>query len=110
MSLQAEICHRFNSEFVPCAQDEKLGIALATMHLLPLNALRHPQDKGTCGWFVWGGDSLPTDEDFFQPLHVLHIGEHAPSMVPYLGLAPGWRVLLAPGHEDVWFDPSLLLR
>jgi hypothetical protein len=31
-----------------------------------------------------------------------------PALVPYLGLAPGWRVLLAPSHIDVWYDPMLL--
>ena len=25
-----------------------------------------------------------------------------------LGLGPGWRFLIAPGHEDVWFDANLL--
>ncbi|OLT22119.1 hypothetical protein BJF81_13360 [Ornithinimicrobium sp. CNJ-824] len=25
-----------------------------------------------------------------------------------LGVAPGWRFLIAPGYEDVWCDPSLL--
>ena len=29
-------------------------------------------------------------------------------VLPYLGLAPGWRFLLAPGHVDVWFDPATL--
>jgi hypothetical protein len=23
-------------------------------------------------------------------------------------LGPAWRFLIAPGYEDVWFDPSLL--
>jgi hypothetical protein len=27
---------------------------------------------------------------------------------PYLALPPGWRFLLAPGYEDVWYDPTLL--
>jgi hypothetical protein len=26
----------------------------------------------------------------------------------YLGLAPGWRFLVAPGYKDVWFDAKLL--
>ena len=31
------------------------------------------------------------------------------STLPYLGLAPGWRFLIAPGYEDVWYDEKLLL-
>ncbi len=30
------------------------------------------------------------------------------SIVPYLGLAPGWGVVLAPNYEDVWYDEKLL--
>jgi hypothetical protein len=26
----------------------------------------------------------------------------------YLALPAGWRFLLAPDHEDVWFDVNLL--
>jgi len=29
-------------------------------------------------------------------------------MEPYLARPPGWRVLLAPGQEDVWYDGTLL--
>jgi hypothetical protein len=29
-------------------------------------------------------------------------------MAPYLALPPGWRFLIAPDYEDVWFDESLL--
>jgi hypothetical protein len=28
--------------------------------------------------------------------------------VKYFGLEPGWRFLLAPGYEDVWYDATLL--
>jgi hypothetical protein len=31
-------------------------------------------------------------------------------IVKYLGLAPGRRFLISQGHEDVWFDESLLQR
>lgn len=48
------------------------------------------------------------DTGFFQPLHRAHISELCPQVVPYLGLPPGWRFLIADGYEDVWFDPSLL--
>jgi hypothetical protein len=34
--------------------------------------------------------------------------ESCPEIVKYFGLGPGWRFLVAPGHEDVWFDPILL--
>jgi hypothetical protein len=107
LSSQAAICEEFGSLFVPPDEDEHLGIALATLSQLPLNALRHPRESGTCGWYIWGGE-LSEDPNFFQSLHVHHLVSNAPSLVPYLALAPGWRVLLAPGQTEVWYDPALL--
>jgi hypothetical protein len=36
------------------------------------------------------------------------VAEWCPAVLPYLELPPGWRFLIALGHEDVWEDPSLL--
>jgi hypothetical protein len=104
---QLDACKRFGSVYLPPSADEHLGIALSSLGKLPLNALRHPPESGTCGWYVWGGE-FSDDPEFFQSLHVLHMPAHAAPLVPYLALAPGWRVLLAPGQVDVWYDPALL--
>lgn len=90
------------------APTDKVGIALHTLHLLPLNGLRHPPEAGTCGWYIWGGEEPSDAPEFFQPLHVEHLAARCPAALPYLGLPPGYRFLLAPGREDVWFDGSLL--
>lgn len=108
MPSQLDICREYGSPFEPPREDEKLGVAIATLQLAPLNALRHPPEYGTCGWYVWGGETLPQDPEFFHPLHVYDLGSHAPQLVPFLALAPGWRVLLAPGQIEAWHDPSLL--
>ena len=106
---QQEVCHRFRVDHFPAASTETLGIALNVRNgLVPLNGLRHPPDRGTCGWFVWAGETFSEAEDFFEPLHVAHVPEWAPAILPYLGLPPGWRFLIAPGYEDVWFDDALL--
>jgi hypothetical protein len=73
-----------------------------------LNALRHSPEGDTSGWYIWGGERLLDEPEFFKPLHVSHLAEYCPSLLPYIGLAPGWRVVLASGHEDVWYDQSLL--
>lgn len=104
---QISLCARFKSEVVPAEPNLKLGIALATLDFLPLNASRHLQENGTCGWYIYGGE-YSSAPDFYQPLHVAHLSEYCPKILPYLALAPGWRVLLAPGYEDVWFDESCL--
>lgn len=107
-SEQRTVCGRFGSEVVPCDPQLKLGIALGTLHLLPLNALRHRQENGTCGWYIYGGE-YSSDPDFYKALHVAHIDEYCPAIVPYLALAPGWGVVLAPEYEDVWFDERIAL-
>ena len=104
---QLEMCEQLGSLFQPPAEDDRLGVALDTLSQLPLNALRHRPEHGTCGWYIWGG-AYSNDPAFFQPLHVHHLVEHVPQLVPYLALAPGWRVLLAPNQEDVWYDLALV--
>lgn len=103
-----DICARYGSEFSPPELSQKLGIALGSLHALPLNALRHPPENGTCGWYIWGGTEMSQDTEFFQPLHASHLAKYCPSVLPFLALAPGWRVLLAPEQIDVWFDENLL--
>lgn len=94
---------------MPPAAGSKVGIARAVgSGLQPLNGLRHPEQNGTCGWYLWAGEELSEASDFFEPVHIEHVGERCPEVLPYLGLAPGWRFLIANGHEDVWYDPSLL--
>lgn len=105
---QQDVCRRFGAKFDPPRAESKVGIALQTHGQLPLNALRHPPEADTCGWYVWWGDTLSWGPAFFQPLHVEHLSDRCPEILPYLALAPGWRVQVAPGHEDVWYDANLL--
>jgi hypothetical protein len=106
---QREICRRIGAAFVPPAAGSKLGIARAVgaVHL-PLNGLRHPVEGETCGWYVWAGEALFDAPDFFQPMHIEHVSSRCHEILPYLGLAPGWRFLIADGYEDMWYDSSLL--
>lgn len=76
--------------------------------MLPLNGLRHAADGDTIGWYIWAGEELSQDPDFFEPVHVAHLAELCPAALPFLGLPPGWRFLVAGEHVDVWEDRSLL--
>lgn len=106
---QRDVCQRFATKYMPPEAGEKVGIALASLGIAPLHALRILPENGISGWYIHGGE-LSKDADFYQPLHVAHLYERCPSIVPYLALPPGWRVLLAPDYEDVWFDQELLRR
>lgn len=94
---------------VPSPASLKVGVAeSARQGLLPVHGLRLAPEGDTTGWYVWAGDELSEDDDFFKPLCVKHLSDWCPAVIPYLGLPPGWRFVLAPGHEDVWFDEGLL--
>ena len=105
---QLDICRDFRCEFVATPQESKLGIALRTVGNSPVNGLRHPAEKHTNGWYIWWGTELSQAADFFSPLHTSHVQEYCPEVLPYLGLPPGYRFLIAGGHVDVWFDAELL--
>jgi hypothetical protein len=106
-SEQREVGCRYGSDIVVCDHAMKVGIALATIDRSPLNALRHPVLCDATGWFIWGGE-LSTDDNFFQPMHASHLFGVVPRLIPYLALAAGCRVLLAPDQTDVWHDPQLI--
>jgi hypothetical protein len=106
---QQEICKKYNAPFVNAPWDLKVGIALNVKDgIQPINGLRHTPEGDTTGWYIWAGEKFFQDPDFFVPLHVEHLDEWCPGIIKYLGLAPGWRFLIAPSYEDVWQDPALL--
>jgi hypothetical protein len=87
----------------------KLGIALSTLGLGPVNGLRHNPENSTNGWYIWCAGEMPQDDDFFSPLHFEHIEEYLPGVREYLDLPPGFRFLIdSSGYEDVWYDGGLL--
>lgn len=102
------MCVRHGSEFVGAPGDAIAGIADNVQPgAWPVNGLRHRLGS-TSGWFIWAGEEQSDADDFFKPTHLAHLAERCPDAMPYLGLAPGFRFLIAPGHEDVWIDIELL--
>ncbi len=109
LAAQLAMCARFGVQHASALPNTTLGVAQdALAGRLPLNGLRHPQQGDANGWFIWAGEELSQEHDYFAPMHAGHLGVLCPSVVPYLGLPPGWRFLIAPDHEDVWFDEALL--
>lgn len=107
--LQKELCRKYEAEFLSSPTDLKVGIANNVREgVVPINGLRHPPEGDTTGWYIYAGEELSDDPGFFKPLHVEHLDDWCPQIKKYLGLAPGWRFLIAGDYEDVWFDESLL--
>jgi hypothetical protein len=106
---QRRTAELWRAEFVATSGGDIVGISRNVREgALPINGLRHPPAGEASGWYIWAGGEPSASDDFFVPLHAAHLDEWCPEVLRYLGLAPGWRFQIAPGHEDVWFDPSLL--
>ena len=107
--LQMNLCSRYGAEYLPSPSNFKVGISENVRDQIdPINGLRHPPKGDTTGWYIYAGEVLSDDPEFFLPLHVAHVKDWCPQVGKYLGLAPGWRFLIAADFEDVWFDDSLL--
>ena len=105
---QRSLCSRSTAEFVSTAPNDKIGFARSTVGRQPINGLRHPTTPGTSGWYIWCGESFSESPDFFDPQHARHFYEDMPDASHFLGLAPGYRFLLAGAYLDVWYDQKLL--
>ena len=91
-----EICAAYGSAFVPPDPLDKVAVALNTLDQPPLNARRVSPERGICGWYIWGGEGggRARTPGFFQTLPVAHLFERCPQVIPFLALAPGWRLQL----------------
>jgi hypothetical protein len=70
--------------------------------------MRIQPGEGTNGWFLWCGNELSDDANFYAPLHVEHLADYLPEVIPYLHLPPGYRFQIdRQGYEDVWFESAL---
>ena len=105
---QREVCELNGTDFVEAPDDKLVGLSEAAIAgQLPLYGLRHPQEAGTTGWYIWAGE-YSDRPDFFKPLHVQHLSELCQRSIKFLGLPPGWRFSVGEDYEDVWFDQHLL--
>ena len=108
LAAQDHICRRFSADFLPTPLDARLCVALESLTPgIPLHGTRRFPDTDSCGWYIWAGDRSDSP-GFFRPLKAELLSGVVPQVLPYLGLGPGWRFLLATGYEDVWHDPTLL--
>lgn len=49
----------------------------------PIHGLRQPIEGTSCGWYLWAGEGeLDRSPDYFQPVHVEHLYERRPEVLP----------------------------
>jgi len=103
---QREICERYGSPVIYPNEHLKIGVALQTKGKLPVRGDRLQPENGTDGWYIWAGDDFSEDPDFYQPVHIVHLHEIWPELIPYLALAPGYHFVIDDkGYEDIWYEP-----
>lgn len=108
-AAQRAVCQRYELEPMLAPAHLKVGIARNVREgLFPINGLRHRPQGDTTGWYIWAGGEPSDDPRFFEPVHIEHLDKWCADVIPYLQLPPGTRFQIAPGHEDVWEDASLL--
>ncbi len=106
--IQKQKCQEYNSEVVAILEDEKVGIALETLHLQPIYGVRTSPVTGSSGWFFWGGEYSDA-ENFFQSIHSKHLEAIFPVVIDFLCLSPRHKFIIDnQGYEDVWFDETLV--
>jgi hypothetical protein len=107
---QLRVCERAGVDAVAVSDSDIAGVAANARDstVWPMNGLRHRPKGETSGWYLWAGEELRAEDDFFAPLHIAHLSKWRPEALPYLALPPGWRFLIAPGYEDLWYDEALL--
>lgn len=106
---QKEVCDKYNVQLFGTSINEKMGVSKNLLNgELPINGLRHYPKNGTTGWYIWAGEYSEAI-DFFEPMHIYHLGEKFPQLLKYLGLPPGYRFQIDnKGYEDVWYDEKLI--
>lgn len=106
--LQQAICEKFGSPVLFPGEESKLGIAIGTLKEMPITASRLNPENGTNGWYIHGGEFSDRD-DFYQAVHLRHLPDILPQVLPYLALAPGFKFFIDDeGYEDVWYEPDSL--
>ena len=106
--LQRAVCERASTTPAYLLPTDRVAIARdfdVTRH--PINGLRHPAHGNMCGWYLWAGDVLSQEPDYFNVICYEHMVAEEWDLLQYLALPAGWRFLTAPGHEDIWFDQAL---
>lgn len=100
ITQQQQVCDRYFADFIITSPNEKIGIAKNVFEgIQPINGLRISPENGTSGWYIWAGEILSEDNDFFLPFHISHVREKCPQIEIYLGLAPGWRFLITNNYD-----------
>lgn len=103
IDVQKFNCMKFNSKFVQTSKNEMVAVALDSLGKIPITGIRNVLEEGeNISCFFYCGE-FSEDDDFFKPIHISHLENYLPEVIPYLALGEGFRFVIdKQGHEDVW--------
>ncbi|MBJ9952161.1 MULTISPECIES: hypothetical protein [unclassified Acinetobacter] len=106
--LQKQICEKYNSKYIPLDGGEMVAFAMQSLGQQPIYAVRILLEKEeNVSWFIHCGE-YSSASDFYQAMHVSHLQEYLPKILPYLALEQGFHVIIDEhGYEDVWLNPAV---
>jgi hypothetical protein len=99
---QQEICERFGAPYLAAPFDSIAGVAIETFKAgaMPVYGVRIQEGE----WYIYAGE-YSAATDFYKPVHIAHLVELYPQVLPYLGLGAGWKFIIDDqGYEDVWYE------
>ncbi|MDR0238412.1 hypothetical protein [Acinetobacter sp.] len=106
-NLQKQICEKYASKYIPLNEMDMVAFAMQSLGQQPIYAVRIvPEKKDHISWFIHCGE-YSSAPDFYQAIHVSHLQEYLPKILPYLALEQGFQVIIDEyGYEDVWSNPT----
>jgi hypothetical protein len=101
LKLQQDTCKRL--ALPDAAPEEMVAVAISTLGKMPVYGTRISlPEGGNVSWFFHCGEYSDA-VDFYQSVHTEHLSELLPSVVKYLRLPPGSKLIVDDqGYEDVW--------
>lgn len=88
---QKAICKKLNLNWTPVNINSMIAFNDSLLlDTKPIDELRHPSTQSIAGWYLWSAGDIPQEDDeFFKPVHVLHLLQDRPIVLKYLGLPAG---------------------
>ena len=104
---QIDICNKYNLEGSP--PEVIVALALTSLDKMPIYGSRIKiTEDDTVSWFFYCGE-YSDSEDFYSPIHINHLEELLPLVIPYLYLPPNTQFIIDDkGYEDVWTNEDLI--
>lgn len=108
IDMQREVCKRFGATHYASDENNTVYFAGETQGLLPVHGERVRGGENQSGWYVWCGGNRFDRDDFFQEMSVFEFAGRVPLAYSFLGLPPGFKFLVAGGHQRAWLEEGLL--